>query len=165
MLCLLVQFVVTKLWKKVTDPVPRPSRLGWKRHRTNLFESFADRGSDSEDDFEIQHVDLENDSSESDTDTRSSDSECEDSSEVGSRSRNQTDRPTNEWVEVTKETDFRPVYDINFTVREPLSARNISEECKDPIYTNLAFLLMTIFGGRYAGEQTDTQISSWVPVR
>ena len=153
----------------MTEPVSGPSRLGRKRHRTNLFESFADRGSDSEDDFEIPHVDLESDSSESDTDTRSSDSECEDSSAVGSRSRNQTDRPTNEWVEVTKETDFRPVYDINFTVREPLSARNIPEECKDPVDYFSLFIDDNFWGtlrretNRYADQLLGSdEIKAWI---
>ncbi|GFO23706.1 tigger transposable element-derived protein [Plakobranchus ocellatus] len=69
-----------------------PSRSNSKRPRENIFESSLGGGSDSEDDFEIPHVELESDSSDSDSG---------DNEDDRSRSRNETLEDENSWVEVT----------------------------------------------------------------
>ncbi|GFO01253.1 hypothetical protein PoB_002775800 [Plakobranchus ocellatus] len=110
----------------VAAPSPGPSARGSKRQRSTSFERYVDEASDSEDDFVIPHVDLD--------DISSSESDGSDS-DVKVRPRVEQDRQAddNGWVQVTNGTDFRPVFDINFTVRQPLSGRNIPEHCIDPI--------------------------------
>ncbi|GFN86474.1 PiggyBac transposase uribo2 [Plakobranchus ocellatus] len=62
----------------------------------------------------------------------SSDSDSGDSEDDRSRSRNETLEDENGWVEVTKESDFRPAGTLKFTVRQPMSSKNIPEDCKEP---------------------------------
>ncbi|KAK3750809.1 hypothetical protein RRG08_037250 [Elysia crispata] len=110
----------------MTEPAAGPLHIRPQGQRINIFESFADDGSDVGDDFAIPHNDLE---------SESSDSSGSESDEDGRRSRSSHDDmvvDSNGWVQVTKETDFRPLYDVNFTVRNPKSACNIPQDCNEP---------------------------------